>query len=58
MPDMSTRFQWENAGWQGWEIFGKIVGVMRQAVQEVMPLSNNLPRTLMHLSVAALAEPS
>jgi hypothetical protein len=32
MPDMSPKFQWENAGWQGWQIFGEIVEVMQQAV--------------------------
>lgn len=32
MPDMSPKFQWENADWQGWQIFGEIVDVMQQAV--------------------------
>jgi hypothetical protein len=46
MPNLSTRFQWENAGWQAWEIFGGIVDIMQQAMLDRgMYLSRTLPRT-------------
>ena len=34
MLDMSPKFQWENAGWQGWQIFGEIIAIMQQAVRD------------------------